>query len=118
MQSQSRGFVIGVEVGATKIAAGLVDDHGEILWQTRLAMVANETASAGLNAVVSALDSAFARCAADPRIDGVLRGIGIRSCGPLNPTSGVIVNAPNLSRAGVTFRSQPKLQAFIAYLCG
>ena len=50
---QPRGFVIGVDVGATRIAAGLVDDHGKILGQTRLAMVPNGTACAGLNAVVS-----------------------------------------------------------------
>jgi predicted NBD/HSP70 family sugar kinase len=49
---QPRGFVIGVDVGATKIAAGLVDDHSKIF----MAM-SNGTACTGLNAVVSAIDS-------------------------------------------------------------
>ena len=40
------GFVIGVDVGGSKVAAGLVDGRGEILWQTRVAMVSNGTASA------------------------------------------------------------------------
>jgi glucokinase len=93
---QPPGLVIGVDVGATKIAAGLVDDHGKILGQTRLAMLANGTASAGLNAVVSAIDSLSARCAVDPRTNALLRGIGICSPGPLDPKSGVIVNPPNL----------------------
>jgi glucokinase len=93
---QPRGFVIGVDVGGTKIAAGQVDDHGEILCQTRTAMVANGTSFAGLNAVVSAIDALSARCAVDPKSNALLRGIGICSPGPLDPKSGVIVNPPNL----------------------
>ena len=91
-----RGLVIGVDVGGSKVAAGLIDDHGEILWQTRLAMVSNGTASAGLNTVVSAIDSLCARCSVDPRTNTLLRGIGICAPGPLDPKSGVIVNPPNL----------------------
>ncbi len=93
---QPPGLVIGVDVGATKIAAGLVDGHGNILGQTRLAMVSNGTACAGLNAVVSAIDSLSTRCTPDPRTNGLLRGIGICAPGPLDPKSGVIVNPPNL----------------------
>ena len=93
---QPPGLVIGVDVGATKIAAGLVDDHGNIVGQTRLAMVSNGTACAGLNAVVSAIDSLSTLCTPDPRTNGLLRGIGICAPGPLDPKSGVIVNPPNL----------------------
>ncbi len=93
---QLPGLVIGVDVGATKIAAGLVDDQGKILGQTRLAMPANGTASAGLNAVVSAIDLLSDRCSVDPRSNPLLRGIGICSPGPLDPKRGVIVNPPNL----------------------
>jgi glucokinase len=89
-------LVIGVDVGATNIAAGVVDSHGEIQCQTRAAMVTNGSAAAGLKAVVSAIDSASARCARDPRINGLLRGIGICSPGPLDPKTGVVINPPTL----------------------
>lgn len=91
------GFAIGVDVGGSKVAAGLVDGEGEILSQTRLAMAPNGTASAGLNAVVSAIDSLCDGCSVDPRTDTRLLGIGICAPGPLDPKSGVIVNPPNLS---------------------
>jgi glucokinase len=90
------GFVIGVDVGGSKVAAGLVDGQGEILSQTRLAMVSNGTASAGLNAVVSAIDFLCCECSVDPRTNAQLLGIGICAPGPLDPKTGVIVNPPNL----------------------
>jgi len=85
--------VIGVDVGGTKVAAGLVDSGGEIKIQTRAAMVPNGTAAAGLESVTSAIDLLFA---ADRKIRDALRGIGICSPGPLDPTTGVVVNPPNL----------------------
>lgn len=90
------GFVIGVDVGGSKVAAGIVDGQGEIISQTRLAMVTNRTASAGLNAVVSAIDSLSSECSVDPRINAQLVGIGICAPGPLDPKTGVIINPPNL----------------------
>jgi glucokinase len=90
------GFAIGVDVGGSKVAAGLVDGRGEILWQTRAAMVSNGTASEGLNAVVSAIDSLCVSCSIDPKTNAQLLGIGICAPGPLDPKNGVIVNPPNL----------------------
>jgi glucokinase len=89
-------LVIGVDVGGSKVAAGLVDDHGEILGQTRVAMVSNGTPSEGLNAVLSAIDSLNAGCSVDPRTSNLLLGIGICAPGPLDPKNGMIVNPPNL----------------------
>ena len=86
-------FVIGVDVGGTKVAAGLVDGGGEIQSQARTMMVANGTAADGLKAVISAIDLVFAGA---PKIHGAIRGIGICSPGPLDPLTGVVVNPPNL----------------------
>lgn len=87
------GFVIGVDVGGTKVAAGLVDSKGEIKSQTRTTMVSSGTAADGLRAVTSAIDLLFA---ADPTRRGAIRGIGICAPGPLDPQTGVVVNPPNL----------------------
>jgi len=37
------GLIVGVDVGGTKVAAGLVDSNGEIKSQTRTAMVGMAT---------------------------------------------------------------------------
>ena len=59
LPSTSDGFVIGVDVGGTKVAAGLVDREGKILFQTRTPMVANDDAARGLESVTSAIDIGF-----------------------------------------------------------
>ena len=90
------GFVIGVDVGGTKVAAGLVDHSGEIFSQTRTPMMPNGNAAAGLAAVTSAIDSMSARSGNDPKTQGFIRGIGICSPGPLDPKTGVVINPPNV----------------------
>jgi glucokinase len=86
-------LVVGVDIGGTKVAAGLVDRHGEIKTQTRTPMVADGDADAGLAAVLSAIDALFAH---DAEARNLIRGIGICAPGPLDPTTGVVINPPNL----------------------
>src|SRR5450432_443463 len=87
------GFSIGVDIGGTKVAAGVVDAAGGIQTQSRKPMVANGAAAAGLASVTSAIDSLTAM---DGNGNGRLLGIGICSPGPLDPISGVVINPPNL----------------------
>lgn len=84
------GAVIGVDIGGTKIAAGLVDRQGRILFRSRTPMVAND-ASRGLAAVASAVQQLSSAATLDH-----LPPIGICAPGPLNPISGVIINPPNV----------------------
>ncbi|MFZ3277524.1 MAG: ROK family protein [Candidatus Sulfotelmatobacter sp.] len=86
---------IGVDVGGTKVAAGLVDSIGEITQQTRIPMVATD-AAAGLAAVTAAIDTV--RAATDHKVElkGLIAGIGICAPGPLDPRTGVVINPPNL----------------------
>jgi glucokinase len=87
-------LVIGVDIGGTKVAAGIVDRAtGEISGQTRTPMKARGSASEGLAAVVSAID--FVLKNRDTQPSGI-EGIGICSPGPLDPQSGVVINPPNL----------------------
>src|ERR1700723_1720336 len=88
-------YFIGVDVGGTKVAAGLVNSSGEITPQMRPPMVAID-ALAGLAAVTSAIDSVRAATAAGRESRELLSAIGICAPGPLNPQTGVIVNPPNL----------------------
>jgi len=86
-------LVVGVDVGGTKVATGLVDHSGEIKTQTRTPMVADGKASDGLAAVTSAIDLLFANA---PQAQPLIRGIGICSPGPLDPKTGIVLNPPNV----------------------
>ncbi|MGA9978814.1 MAG: ROK family protein [Candidatus Sulfotelmatobacter sp.] len=92
--SDQAGPVIGVDIGGTKVAAGIVDASGKMVVQLRLPMPANEGPEAGLKAVTSAIDSLLAGETASPQIR--VRAIGICAPGPLDPKAGVVLNPPNL----------------------
>ena len=88
--------MVGVDIGGTKIAAGLVNHGGEIISRTRLPMVANGEAATGLSAVISAIDSLSSTATPEAKIQPLIRAIGICSPGPLDPITGVVINPPNL----------------------
>jgi len=86
--------LIGVDVGGTKVAAGLVSAAGEITSQTRVPMAAND-AAAGLAAVISAIDWVRAAHSSSCK-EAPVAGIGICAPGPLDPRTGIVINPPNL----------------------
>jgi glucokinase len=86
----SESFALGVDIGGTKVAAGLVDTQGQIVKRARVPMVATGDAATGLAAVLAAIGELM------PASGQPVRGIGICSPGPLDPRTGVIVNPPNL----------------------
>jgi len=80
---------LGVDIGGTKVAAGVVDDGGHILQQFRAPMSARGSAEEGFAAVgaaIAGLRAAGAR----------FEAIGIVSPGPLDPWQGIVINPPNL----------------------
>jgi glucokinase len=87
------GLYIGVDIGGTKVAAGIVNNKGEIGRQSKGPMSAHGTAAQGLSCVVNAINNVLE---GDPRLKESLRGIGICSPGPLDPRGGVVINPPNL----------------------
>ena len=86
-------LVLGVDIGGTKVAAGLVDSLGSILYQTRVPMVAVGDAAAGFAAVANAIHAVFA---AQPGARTALAGMGVCAPGPLDPRTGIVLNSPNL----------------------
>ncbi|HXN00026.1 MAG TPA: ROK family protein [Candidatus Dormibacteraeota bacterium] len=92
MNNESR-VVVGVDIGGTKVAAGLVNLHGEIVARNKTPMANSGPASAGLAAVSTAIRGLFAEASSQNQI----AAIGICAPGPLNPKTGVIINPPNLA---------------------
>ena len=113
MNQGSSGTYLGVDIGGTKIAVGVVDNEGKILAQSRSPMVANGTAEAGFDAVDHAIRSMIETDAARK-----VQGIGICAPGPLDPHSGVVLNPPNVpcwrnfplaARVGAKYRVPVKI---------
>jgi len=90
--SHDGNIVIGVDIGGTKVAAGLVDSCGEILKQNRTHMIASGEPASGLAAVSEAIRGLLS---GEPPQTQRAR-IGVCAPGPLNPLTGVIINPPNL----------------------
>ena len=90
MKNESR-IVVGVDIGGTKVAAGLVNAEGEILARNRAPMRTTGAPSNGLAAVSTAISGLFPAPSQHQ-----IAAIGICAPGPLNPKTGVIINPPNL----------------------
>jgi glucokinase len=88
----SQGCVVGVDIGGTKVAAGIVDLQGQVLARSRSPMVARGSSADGLAAIESAINTVLAQTPSGFEV----QGIGICSPGPLDPSTGVVINPPNL----------------------
>jgi glucokinase len=86
-------MIIGIDIGGTKVAAGLVDATGAIRHKVRVPMVAAGDAATGFAAVRNAVEALYA---AAPEARGAVTGIGLCAPGPLDPKTGVILNPPNV----------------------
>ena len=53
-------FVLGVDIGGTKVAAGLVNSRGKVLRAARSHMIARGSAEQGFRAVQDAIDAVAA----------------------------------------------------------
>src|SRR5208282_4883918 len=91
MRNLKHNLILGVDIGGTKVAAGLVDHSGKILTESRTPMVAHETANRGLRAVFDAIDSVLR----DPHAKNV-RSIGVCVPGWVDFHSGSVIKAANL----------------------
>src|SRR5215469_13184515 len=88
---ESAEVYIGVDIGGTKVAAGLVNQRGEILHKTRTPMHARGTADDALSCVRTAIDAIRSE-----HPDVKVGGIGLISPGPVDPQTGMVLNPSNL----------------------
>lgn len=87
-------YVIGVDLGGTKVLAGVVGDNHTILGRSKRPTPAQEGAEAILRTIVDCIDDALAGSRLH-RDD--IAAIGIGSPGPLDAESGVILFSANLN---------------------
>lgn len=87
------GLTIGVDIGGTKIAAGVVDDRGTVLATTRL-----ETTASDPEAIEQAVSDAVARL----RVGRDIQAVGVAAAGFIDARTGSVLFAPN-----VAWRNEP-----------
>jgi glucokinase len=80
-------MVLGVDIGGTKIATGVVNERAEVASARSFPTLANEGFDVSIRQVWKAIEESLT--------DGVT-AIGICAPGPLNPKTGVVLNPPNL----------------------
>ncbi|MDP9267968.1 MAG: ROK family protein [Acidobacteriota bacterium] len=101
-------LVLGIDIGGTKVAAGLVNAAGEIVSSSRAPMNANGTAAEAMRSVERAIAGVYP----DARGREVF-GAGVASPGPLDPARGLVLHSPNLP----CWRDFPLLAA-VSSVCG
>ena len=86
----SEELFVGIDIGGTKVAAGLVSVNGEISSPVRVPMITSGSPQQGLDSILDAIGRVL------PKNSNGIKGIGICSAGPLDPKTGIILNPPNL----------------------
>ncbi len=86
-----KNLVLGVDIGGTKVAAGLVNSRGEVLVTARARMVTNEGPQEGLQAVLDAITEVLASRRAKDAC-----AIGVSVPGWVDSDQGVLLGATNL----------------------
>ena len=87
----SGNLVLGVDIGGTKVAVGLVSSRGEILHAGRAPMVTRGSAEQGFRAVLNAMDAVMPHARA-----AQVRAIGVCAPGWVESERGVLLSATNL----------------------
>jgi glucokinase len=86
-------WVVGIDLGATKIALGLVDPQNRVVAQRRAPTAPRD----GPAAAVERIAQAVASLKQDLPAGVNLAGVGICSPGPLDHITGVLLDPPNLT---------------------
>ncbi len=86
-------WVVGIDLGATKIALGLIDPENRITAQRRLLT----DALAGPEAAVERMVNSIGELQAELPPGKQIASVGICSPGPLNHETGLILDPPNLT---------------------
>jgi glucokinase len=84
-------LVLGVDIGGTKVAVGLVDSRGRIRRAGRAAMIARGSAAQGFHAVLQAMDGVMPHARA-----ARVRAIGVCAPGWVESDRGILLSATNL----------------------
>ena len=96
-------YVVGVDMGGTKILAAVINAKGEIVQQAKAATKPKKGSDEVIKRIVRCIREAIDGAELKP---SQIRAIGIGSPGPLDPETGVIIFAPNLGWSNVPLKAE------------
>lgn len=85
-------LIIGIDVGGTKVAGGLINKKAKLLRSLTVPTEADKGFEASFSQILGVIEQMVNFAGGRERI----RGIGICAPGPLNPRTGMVLNPPNL----------------------
>jgi glucokinase len=85
-------LIVGIDVGGTKVAGGLVNLKGHLVRSLIVPTRADEGFETSFQQILSVIEDLIGRAGGKQNIVG----IGMCAPGPLNPKTGLVINPPNL----------------------
>ncbi|MFH1412235.1 MAG: ROK family protein [Candidatus Omnitrophota bacterium] len=85
--------IIGIDIGGTKIAAGITDRKGKLIFRTAIPTFAEKGFKSSIAQVYAAVENVLG---SSGKTKKDIAGIGICAPGPLDPDKGIVHNPPNL----------------------
>lgn len=93
MAESNKEYIMGVDLGGTKILAGVFDDKLECLGRAKKSTKSQRGADAVVERIAACVLEAIDECDLQPK---QIRGLGIGAPGACDPETGVVRFAPNL----------------------
>lgn len=87
-----RKLIVGIDIGGTKVAGGLVSRSGRLVKSLFVPTHAAEGFKSSFGQIVDLIEKLIDRAGGREKV----AGIGICAPGPLNPETGLVINPPNL----------------------
>jgi glucokinase len=91
-------FWVGFDLGGTKMLATVMDEAYHVLGTAKKTTNGTDGAAKGRAKIVKTIEEAVAAAGVDPK---GLKGLGIGCPGLVNPSKGILINAPNLGWSNV-----------------
>jgi glucokinase len=85
-------LIMGIDIGGTKVAGGLMTHAGRLVKSTVEPTLAQEGYKTSLGQVLRLIERLMNEAGGPQKV----KGIGACAPGPLNPQTGVVINPPNL----------------------
>jgi glucokinase len=90
----TRSFILGIDLGGTKVIAGLVDESGEVIARARAKTRAWRDNENVFQTIVRVGRQSIHRAGID---ESKVKALGIGSPGPLDPDTGYVIDSSNLN---------------------
>jgi len=102
-KTDSEKYVVGVDMGGTKILAAIITGDGTILSRAKTATKAHKDPTQVIDRIAACINKAIKQAGLSK---ASIQSVGIGAPGPLDPKDGVIIFAPNLNWYNVPLKKE------------